>query len=203
MIVVLQIQLHKNRRLRRVVIVFSDAVEYVLSLIHIYLYPWDFRRRRHRPRAGGQPPGGEGTGAQRDGKGAGLPGLPGAAVRCFSRGAARTSGHGNGLQNTETGRDDVRETIEKLLPGEIEARSFEIIARELGERTFPPEQEAEMCIRDRGVYPGAGGAVSLLLPRVCAGVWRHHGGSGGIFPPAGGARLSGGADRLKYLEVGV
>lgn len=36
----------------------------------------------------------------------------------------------------------MRETIEKLLPGEIEARSFEIIARELGERTFPPEQEA-------------------------------------------------------------
>lgn len=35
----------------------------------------------------------------------------------------------------------MRETIEKLLPGEIEARSFEIIARELGERTFPPEQE--------------------------------------------------------------
>ncbi len=31
--------------------------------------------------------------------------------------------------------------LEQLLPGEIERRSFEIITEELGERTFPKEQE--------------------------------------------------------------
>ena len=69
---------------------------------------------------------------------------------------------------------------------------------------FPKASETGLAATfSKGVYPGAGGAVSLLLPRVCAGVRRHHGGPGGIFPPAGGDRLSGGADRLKYLEVGV
>ena len=30
--------------------------------------------------------------------------------------------------------------LEQVLPKEIERRSFEIIARELGDRTFPPDQ---------------------------------------------------------------
>lgn len=34
--------------------------------------------------------------------------------------------------------------IEKVDPAKIEARSFEIITKELGTRTFPPEQEAVM-----------------------------------------------------------
>ena len=44
--------------------------------------------------------------------------------------------------------DEKMKELSQVLPSEIEARSFEIITEELGERTFPEKEDTNCETRD-------------------------------------------------------
>ena len=55
--------------------------------------------------------------------------------------------------------------LENVLPREIEKRSFELITEELGERTFPEEQEPiiKRCIHNKKKLAAYGGEVFCFM----------------------------------------